>query len=225
MSDRRYSDEEVAAIFERAAETQHAPRAVIPRREGLTLADMQEIGRDVGISPDLVARAARSIDREPAAKRTLAGMPVGVGRTVQLARRISDEEWERLVVDLRETFDARGVVRNEGRFRSWTNGNLQALVEPGPSGDRLRLETRKGNAFGLLAGGLVSLGGAAAVLLTSVVSGDVAGASRPATLLALIGTGLIAWVAVRLPGWARLRRQQMDAVAERLERSAADVVS
>jgi hypothetical protein len=85
MSERRYTDEEVATIFERAA-----------------------------------------------------GLPIGVGRTVELDRPRSDSDWERLVADLRETFEARGMVRYDGPFRQWTNGNLQALIEPTPSGHRLR---------------------------------------------------------------------------------------
>ena len=57
-------------------------------------------------------------------------MPVGVSRTVTSAGNFTEREWERLVVDLRETFDAKGAVKREGSFRQWTNGNLQALVEP-----------------------------------------------------------------------------------------------
>ena len=65
MTERRYSDEEVAAIFERAAKSQaglqrqQQPHAL---QHGMTLAELQQIGRDVGIPPELVARAARDID-------------------------------------------------------------------------------------------------------------------------------------------------------------------
>ena len=53
MSERRYSDEEVAAIFARATETQESqPRRNTPG-EGMTLAELQEIGREVGIAPEL----------------------------------------------------------------------------------------------------------------------------------------------------------------------------
>ncbi len=69
---------------------------------GMTLAALQDIGREVGISPDSLSRAARSF---------------------------SDSDWEVLVADLRTTFEALGAVRYDGPFRQWTNGNLQALAE------------------------------------------------------------------------------------------------
>ncbi len=74
----------------------------------------------------------------------------------------SDEEWERLVVDLRETFDARGIVRHDGALKQWTNGNLQVLLEPDEKGHRVRLRTTKGDARGMMVGGLVMFGSAAA---------------------------------------------------------------
>ncbi|MDH4351703.1 MAG: hypothetical protein OEW56_11195, partial [Gemmatimonadota bacterium] len=159
MTDRRYSEEEVAAIFERAAEAQQTARRQLPSGEGMTVADLQEIGREVGIPPELVAQAARAIEhRGRPASRTFLGLPIGVGRTIELDRELTDAEWGRLVVDLRETFDARGKVSYEGPFRQWTNGNLQALVEPTPTGHRIRLRTVKGDARSLMTGGLGMLG-------------------------------------------------------------------
>jgi hypothetical protein len=144
MSERRYTDEEVAAIFERAAETAHTALPVPAVGKGMTLAALQEIGRGVGISPVLISHAARTLET--------AGKPTSrrVGRTVEFDRPLSDSDWERLIADLRETFEARGMVRYDGPFRQWTNGNLQALAEPTPSGHRLRLQTVKGNSRALM---------------------------------------------------------------------------
>ena len=112
MNERRYSEEEVAAVFEQGAESQHAVRRQLPAGEGMTLADLEDIGRQVGIPPELVAQAARSMTPggRPASPRFL-GLPIGVGRTVELDRRLSDEEWERLVVDLP---DPLGVISGAG---------------------------------------------------------------------------------------------------------------
>lgn len=60
MAERRYTDEEIPKIFERATEAQQSTRRLPASGEGMTLADLQEIGRDVGIPPALVADAARS---------------------------------------------------------------------------------------------------------------------------------------------------------------------
>ncbi len=219
MTERRYSEEEIAAIFERAAEAQQAARRQLPPGEGMTLADLQEIGREVGLPPELVAEAARSLDRAGRpTSRSFFGLPLGVGRTVELDRRLSEEEWESLVVDLRETFDARGMVRYDGPFRQWTNGNLQALLEPTATGHRLRLRTLHGNARASMTMGLATLGIAAALLIVSALTGKLVdpGSLSSIGFLSTIGLGMFGIGALRLPGWARLRRRQMEAVAARL---------
>ena len=218
MTHRRFNDEEVAAIFQRATEAQQDPERRLPSGEsgeGLTLAELQEIGRQVGIAPELVVHAAASLVQagSPTSRKFL-GLPIGVGRTIELDRHLSQDEWERLVVDLRETFDARGITKQEGSFRQWTNGNLQVLVEPTATGHRIRLSTVKADARAWMRGGLVTLGGAAVTAIAALVGAT----SHPylAIEIAVIGAGQFAIGAILLPGWARLRRKQMEEISGRL---------
>jgi hypothetical protein len=218
MTERRFDEAEVAEIFRRATEAQQSGQRQLPSGEGMTLAELQHIGREVGISPELISRAATAIERvgRPTS-RTFLGLPVGVGRTIDLDRRLTDEEWERFVVDLRETFDARGVQKQEGSFRQWTNGNLQALLEPTSTGQRIRLRTIKGDARSLMIGGLGMLGAGGVALVSALLSGaaDAGMFSALSTLLAM-GGGMFGVGALRLPGWARLRRRQMEELAARV---------
>ena len=219
MTDRRYNEAEVAAIFERAAEAQHASPLQLPSGEGMTLAQLLDIGREVGIAPDQLVQAAHAIERggRPTLRRFL-GLPIGVGLSIDLDRKLSDEEWERVVVDLRETFDARGTLRHEGSLRQWTNGNLQALLEPTATGHRIRLRTIKGDARSLMIGGLAMLGAAAAAAIAAAAGGGAADGGMLASLgtLATMGVGMFGIGGFRLPGWARLRARQMEAVAARV---------
>ncbi|HKK28452.1 MAG TPA: hypothetical protein VKB18_10245 [Gemmatimonadota bacterium] len=223
MSERRYTEEEVAEIFERASE----PRPEGPGRapapaSGLTLPELREIGREVGIAPEAVADAARSLEpsAERSAGRTFLGFPIGVGRALHLDRQLTEEEWERLVVDLRETFDARGRIRSEGSFREWANGNLQALVEPTADGERVRLRTFREMSRNFMMAGLGVLGVAAAALIAGLLSAGLEEAARVVPLV-VIGLGLLGVGAVPLPGWARLRERQMEEVLSRLRRTAS----
>ncbi|MGH7503413.1 MAG: hypothetical protein ACREL7_16925 [Longimicrobiales bacterium] len=218
MSVRRYSEEEVAAIFANAADAQKMSRRPVSSGSGMTLSELQEIGREVGISPEEVAHAASLVDQsaKPTGRRFL-GLPIGVGKTIELGRMLSDAEWERLVVDLRETFDARGTVSAHGSFRQWTNGNLQALLEPTATGHRLRLKTLKGSSRSSMIAGLGTLGVAAATLIGGALGGGLdAGALGSIGTMAAVGLGLFGLGAVRLPSWASLRRRQMDGVVSRL---------
>ena len=224
MTDRRYDDDEIAAIFRAAAEGPQAPLPQVPREEGLTLAELQAIGREVGISSDAVAQAASSLEvRRGATSPTFLGLPIGVERTVTLNRRLTDEEWERLVVELREVFKARGVARSDGSLRQWTNGNLQVLVEPVATGHRLRFATLHGGARASIAAGVGALGVTAAVTISTAITGHVSDAASGIALLLLAGLSMLANGALRLPSWARLRGRQMEALAARLALPAGSV--
>ena len=214
MSDRRYDDKETAAIFRIAAEGQPTPLQPASGDEGLTLADLQQVGREVGISADAVAQAAVTLDvRRGSSQRTLLGLPIGLERTVALDRRLTDDEWERLVVQCREVFHARGVTRSEGTLREWTNGNLQVLLEPTATGHRLRFTTLHGGAVASISAGLAALGVTSALIVATALSGTLGHAVLGVAFLGLVGVGMFANGALRLPRWARLRGRQMEALA------------
>ncbi len=223
--DRRYSEEEVAEILEAATEVREAGDRSLPSGDasgdGVTLAELQDIGREVGIPEESIELAASRLDAPaPAGSPDVyfLGRRIGVGRTVYLDRRLSDREWDLLVVDLRETFNARGTIRQEGSFRQWSNGRLQVLLEPTDSGERLRLRTLKGSARANLGVGsaLVTLGvGALAVSAWVGPVGD-PGTLQTLGFLAFLGGVLFGRDWLRLPRWAATRERQMEEVSGRL---------
>ena len=216
MTERRYTQDEIATIFKVAAEGPATPTNYLSPVDGLTLADLQAIGGEVGISPDAVAHAAQTLEvRKGAISRTFLGLPIGVERRVALRRRLTDEEWEQLVVQLREVFKARGRTRSDGSLREWTNGNLYAFMEPTPAGARIRLGSLHGGAARSIRLGLVALGAAPLLEIANLVGGHVASMGTIAGLLAG-GVFLLANGALRVPRWARLRGRQMEDIAAQL---------
>ena len=214
MPERRYNDKEMAAIFRAAAEAPAGPVRDVPEDEGMTLADLQAIGREVGIAPDAIAQAARTVDvRRGTGARTVLGLPIGVSRTVQLNRRLTDDEWERFVVQLREVFNARGRTRSDGTLRQWTNGNLQVLLEPTETGHRLRFGTVHGAASASIGAGMAALGVAGVMAVVTALSGTLGQAMYGIGFIAAAGTAMITSGALRLPRWARLRSRQMEELA------------
>ena len=65
MTERRYDDDEVAAIFARAADARQVGGHPAAPSSGMTLQELQDIGREAGLSPESVARAAATLDRTP----------------------------------------------------------------------------------------------------------------------------------------------------------------
>jgi hypothetical protein len=219
MAERRFNDAEVAQIFERAT----AVGSSGPRPEatlaGLTLHELQSIGKEVGIPAESIVRAAQALEpTEPQPPRKLFGLTIGVGHTVNLSRPLTDAEWERVVVDLRETFNARGKLESAGSLKHWSNGNLQVLLEPTATGHRIRMKTLKSDAYGWLGGGLGMTLFGATLLALAVLKGATSDAGLVAAIsvLTAVGAGMLATAAISLPRWARSRRDQMNEVAMRV---------
>jgi hypothetical protein len=153
---------------------------------------------------------------------TYLGFPISVARTVDLPGPLSDEAWDRLVADLRETFQATGEVRRDGSLRQWRNGNLHALIEPTDSGHRLRLRTLNGNARSALVGGLVFFVMNLAFMLVAAVSAGMDPGTLLLALLSVIGLGSMGVAAYHLPRWRAERARQMEGIVARaVERGEA----
>lgn len=214
---RRYTDDEIGEIFDRAAEVRGSERTLPSSHEGLTLTELQEIGREVGLEPERIAEAASALDSggQVLPRRTRFGLPFSVGRTVDLPRAPTDEEWAVLVGELRRTFSAHGRVGGSGGLREWTNGNLHAYVEPTGDGYRLRLGTMKEQAVQLSQLGIGLLLFAVVMATLLYFRGDPEKAIRVMTILGAMGGGALGTGLLGLPRWARTREEQMERIAER----------
>jgi len=213
-TERRYDDEEVRAIFRLATETGRGeasspgPGAM---DRGLTVAELEAIGAEAGIDRALIVRAAAQLERqlpEDSPQRML-GVPVSVAHSVDLPTPLNDTQWDRLVVLLRDTFQARGKVHREGSLRSWSNGNLQILLEPTAGGQRLRMRSLSSQVKGMLGAGvgvaaMALAGGALLLALGGLTTGAALGL---AGVVAFGGVYAGAGV-VRGPRWVSLRSGQ-----------------
>jgi hypothetical protein len=222
--ERRYQDDEVAKIFETAATPAPAARRGTPARrttadDGLTLAELQAIGREVGVPPERIAQAAAQLDRRglPAPRRTELGMPVGVARAAELPRAPTDHEWALLVSELRETFGARGREGSRGALREWSNGNLHAAIEPTESGYRFRLSTVKGNGLALMRVGVGGIAFGLIMLFILFFTGELADDLFVPIFFSSMGAFALGANAVRLPAWAARREEQMEYLITRAQ--------
>lgn len=211
----RYGDHEVREIFRAAAESDGSGGAAPEPGEGLTLSELQEIGREVGLSPERIAEAASALDVRPGPPpvRTHFGLPLSVGRSVDLPRAPTDAEWGMLVSELRSTFRARGRLGGGAGLREWSNGNLHACIEPTEAGYRLRLGTLKGNAVFLTRAGIGMIALAVVMGVGIVLTGDADVAVLLLTVFGGIGGAFLASGLLGLPGWARERARQMEHIA------------
>src|ERR1041384_5521741 len=107
MRERRFSETEITGIFKRA--TSHDRLQAVPAVDGgMTMAELQEIGREVGLTPEAIADAVSVLEATKRQEtRGFLGLPLRLEHVIELDRPLSDDDWERTVVTLREIFDAR----------------------------------------------------------------------------------------------------------------------
>lgn len=220
MSDsRRYDEEEIAEILELATTDEGVVQpGSRGSGEGLTLEQIQEIGSEVGIAPGRIADAAQAMSSRSlvSTTKTFLGTPRSVSRIVTIDRALNDDEWTRLVVDLRETFDAVGKVTTAGNLRTWSNGNLQVHVEPDGDRYRVRMRTHKGNVVPRMAMGTAFILMAVMMLVDALGEGATFRALLPALMFGGVGVGALGYTRAALPGWAHERATQMEGLAERI---------
>ena len=220
--ERRFTDEEVTQILDDAAEVQASGGGLVSGPAGLTLRELKEIAGEAGISLDAVERAVTKLDApapiQMSTPRHL-GQTIGVARALDLPRRLTEDEWHRLVVDLRETFDAKGRISDEGPFRQWTNGNLQALLEPTGVGERLRMKTLKGSArtYQTIGAAFMGVTGMLGIAQFLGRPGDIS----DLFMFGVMGAGFFIGSRLTVPSWARTRAHQFEQVMDRLQHRIA----
>lgn len=216
MTERRYDDDEVREILSLATTGEAREQSRISDSNGLTLTELQRIGEEAGIAPARIAHAAAQLNARvatPPLKRSF-GLPVGMTRVVEIPRAPTDREWEQMIAEFRTVFGSQGTSTINGGLREWTDGETTISVEPGRSGEQLRLHSLKADA--VILNGMTFIMGAMAAIMGAVVAASGKG-DKALTVLGLfggIGLTMFAVNLFRLPSWSRRREQQLKDVAD-----------
>jgi hypothetical protein len=121
---RRYSGGEVQEIVNRAAEIE----ATAPTSGGaMTIGGVEALAAEVGIAPDLVRKAARSlmpagvtaVELEPARRNPWIDGPTALSYERVVEGELPDAEWQVLVDEIRRVVRNAGQVSQFGRSFSW----------------------------------------------------------------------------------------------------------
>lgn len=215
-NERRYQDDEVRQILDLAIDDEDRPPQALPASGGLTLRELQDVAREVGVPAERISRAVATFEGrgEAVPRGTTLGFPTTVGRIVPLPRNLTEREWELLVAELRTTFGGKGVVTSQGGLREWQHGDTHALIEPTETGYRLRLVDSSPAIAGIAVGGILM----AVFLMIFVVllgKGDPGLKLLFPSFFVLSGAAMAAASALSLPRWARRQEKSMEHLARR----------
>lgn len=207
---RTYSEREVSAIIERAVERQQA--AEDGRGDaGLTLDEIERIGRESGIDPAHLRAAAAEIEE---AGRTLARQSGQTRTQVHVERWVeaplTTEGWEDVVAELRTRFGATigsavgstagESVQQVGQSYEWSHTSplgVRTRVTVSPRGDRTRLGLSQlvgissSTVEGVLYGGVI----AAVLAVIGLTVGSGLSGSPAVGLVTAVITLVLSWAA------------------------------
>jgi hypothetical protein len=169
---RRYSDDEVQRLLNRAAELETQGPGLPMRTEGSTLADIESIAEEAGINPALVRQAARELESGSTVLTVpppLSGGFLGAPTVFELEHTVRGEAsqltLERLVPILQRASDGLGQPSLLSKTLTWISQDssktrtLQVSVSVGRGETRISIEERYGNLAGGLFAGIMGGGG------------------------------------------------------------------
>ena len=216
---RRFTDREVAIVLRRAAEIEEADSSDAAGGErGLSLDDLRDIGRQVGISPAAIEKAVSHIERRVATAPLLAGAP-RVRRSVHAVQgELNREALGRLIRVVDEKADSAGVVSEALGSVRWTSderfSSTQVSLTPANGETTIRVTEKTLPRVKRIVHLVPAAWGA--MLVPAVVSAlDPSGAATVGILAAGIAAGAAAGRAV----WTILSARS----AARVERLAAEL--
>ena len=224
---KRFSEADAQRIFALAAERQHERGQ---SESGLSIEELEEVGRAAGLDPALVREAAMDALRPDPASTTksVLGIPLAYRRERFFHGTATPEAWAQIVMDLRRQFDKPGLVTDIGPLREWrsvANDNQQPVtvtLSPERGGTRVVIEQSQTNtALGL---GIATASNAVLGLIFALVAlvGAESDMFIPAmvmlTFAAIFGGG--AYGGMR--AYSTSQTQKFDAALDRIDLALRD---
>jgi hypothetical protein len=118
---RRFTDREVAIVLRKAAEIDETEGS--GAGGGLSLQDLEEIARDVGISPEAVKRAVGALDEGRSLRPEWAGAPLVRKSVHAVTGELGQEAIARLVQVIDERTESAGTISEALGSVRWTSSD------------------------------------------------------------------------------------------------------
>lgn len=210
MGNRRYTEREMAEIIRKAAEIQSG-QANPSDSQGISEDEIRHAAMELGIAPGALDAALRGAAESGPQQFNWWGGPTRYEAERIFDGTISDEAWEDILADLRQTFEENGTVERRGATYEWaaTGGGVDyKTITLRPTGDSTRLKATS------------SFGGSAAVWYAAmpipmfVVVGLLAKVGWPVSAEWLVGLSAFA------ASWMGARHLTTLAVRKRFRRFA-----
>lgn len=234
MPHRTYSEREVTALLERAAELQAQAARQADGRPGLTLDELAAIADESGLDPALLRQAAAELDAPQGTP--LVTPHAGTTSThIYVERRVpgslSPEAWEDTVMELRHRFDTdlgsawgmpgygQSIVEQIGRSVEWRHTSMSGIetrLMVRPRTDRLDVRLSQRVGWGSPVAESATYGSGLAALAAFIVGAATSsGLWVLATLLLTLAVA-IPLILVADRAWRQKKHRELGALADRV---------
>lgn len=189
--ERRYTDQEVAMVLHRATEIEERRPTASGPVTGLSLRELHEIAREVGLSAAVIDEAVASLQSgRPARAASLLGAALSSKTVRAVDGRLDPQGLNELIRVLEERIDTAGTVTEALGTVRWTSvarghkfdRTTQVTVSPSGEETRIQVVNRYPSGFRAILHGLPAMWGA--------MIGAAIGASAGAGALLVMAGGL-----------------------------------
>ncbi|MBN2732744.1 MAG: hypothetical protein JXR26_09970 [Balneolaceae bacterium] len=144
MNTHRYNRDEISKILKRAAELEHKDN-IDDDSDGLTVEELQQVSREVGIHPKYIHLALDEL-KNPAQSfaSSLWGGPFSYNLSDMTAGTLKDEQWEEVVSEIRRIHGGIGKTSKLGNTFEWEQrkkevGYVQISLSPKKDHTNIRI--------------------------------------------------------------------------------------
>ena len=221
-SGKRFTDREMKLIFERAGEAAVAAES----EQGHSLAEMQEIARQVGLDPADIAKAASTL-RAPETSNPILGAPVRFQASRTLPVKLTDERMTDIAVRIREATGLNGEWRDAPGGTEWRarTATGRFVVNFTARGDGTRIDVSVGREDEAVLTAIASaVGGGIVGIAASFFIANAVGAVGSGEVLVSAATaiaGAVAGMRLVWPRFARRWTKKTDALLQAISETAA----
>jgi hypothetical protein len=209
---RRFTDREVALVLKRASEMEESVGDEVGGGSGLSLAELEDIGREVGISAVSLRSAVAGLDRGRGLNAArIAGAPL-VQRAVHgIPTRLDEETIRELVAIVDRDLDGAGTVTEALGSVRWTASDrfrsTQVRISPTEGSTAIEVVEKTNGRLRRVMHALPGAWGAMAIM--PILS---SGATSAPQAVALTGAAVIAGVVAGRAVWTVLARRSAGRV-------------
>ncbi len=216
-----FSEKQISTILRRATEMQEASKTTDPT--GLTFEELQQIAVEAGIDAKHIAAAITEQEQEGDVDERFywLGAPTSIEMERVVAGEVADEQWQEMVLEIRQAFDLVGGAGRVGRSFEWTHDSkdqqAQVTVTSHGGQTKIRLFAHYPNAAALTF--------MTSTILAMMAAGSLAGFLAPSAflnfwtfLVGLLAASFVAarFVFARMIGKKQRKAQQLLARLEQI---------